>query len=627
MVLARRARGVCSILAGAFWLMSACQVVFVAPVAAQAVVHHDFRIANGAFLLDGKPLEIISGELHYARIPREYWRQRLKMAKAMGLNTIATYVFWNYHEIRPGVFDFHSGNRDLAEFLRLAQEQGLWVILRPGPYVCAEWDFGGLPSYLLKSPAIAVRSNDPRYLAAAERYVNAMANQVRPLLVTHGGPVLMVQVENEYGSFGADSSYKEATRRMLVDAGIDVPLFTADGDWLFDKGAIRGVFAAANGETSYDTLVKRSDSFNKGTGPYMVAEFYPGWLTHWAEPFPVTPIDSFLPQYDSLLARGASVNLYMFHGGTNFGFTSGANNTKMLPIEPSMTSYDYDAPLSEAGWPTSKYYALREVIQRHVSYAIPAVPGLVPVIAIPAIRLTAQEDLMGLIGHITPVRASQPLAFEDLDQADGYVLYRHRFAEAANGTLEIDGLRDYAAVFMDGKRVATLDRRTGILSTNIKATVGARLDILVENMGRINYGAELGDNRKGLISPVVIGGVSLTDWSMYRLPFAIQPTLHGSTAPVDTASGMPVVYGGTFSLARVGDTFLDMRGWDKGIVFVNGHNLGRYWKVGPQQTLYLPGAWLHTGDNSIVVFEMNTHSTDPSVAGLRAPILTQLEIL
>ncbi|MEO9226303.1 MAG: beta-galactosidase, partial [Gemmatimonadaceae bacterium] len=218
---------------------------------------HQFSIAEGAFMLDGKPLQIISGELHYARIPRAYWRQRLRMAKAMGLNTIATYVFWDYHETRPGVFDFHTGNRDLAEFIRIAQQEGLWVILRPGPYVCAEWDFGGYPAYLLKSPAVTVRGNDPRYLKAAERYVQALAEQVRPLLVTHGGPILMVQVENEYGSFGSDSVYKETARRMLVDAGIDVPLFTADGDWLFAKGGIPGVFAAANGETNYDSLTKR----------------------------------------------------------------------------------------------------------------------------------------------------------------------------------------------------------------------------------------------------------------------------------------------------------------------------------------------------------------------------------
>ena len=592
---------------------------------------HDFRIAAGAFMLDGKPLQIISGELHYARIPRAYWRQRLRMAKAMGLNTIATYVFWDYHETRPGVFDFHTGNRDLAEFIRIAQQEGLWVILRPGPYVCAEWDFGGYPAYLLKSPAIAVRGNDPRYLKAAKRYVQALAEQVRPLLVTRGGPILMVQVENEYGSFASDSAYKETARRMLVDAGIDVPLFTADGDWLFAKGGIPGVFAAANGETNYDSLTKRVDAFNHGLGPYMVAEFYPGWLTHWAEPFPTTPTNSFLPSYDSLLARGVSVNLYMFHGGTNFGFTSGANYTKKNPIEPSMTSYDYDAPLSEAGWPTPKYYALRDVIRRHVSYAVPDVPESVPVIAVPPVRLVRAENLFDMIAHVTPVRSAEPLAFEDMDQSDGYVMYRHRFDAAVQGTLAVPGLRDYGAVFVNGRRVATLDRRIRRFSANVDIPAGGELDILVENMGRINYGSELVNNRKGIIEPVTVDSTRVEGWSMYGLPLTHPPaTRAGNAARVraidSAAAGVPAVYHGTFQVGRTGDTFLDMRGWNKGIVFVNGINLGRYWKVGPQQTLYLPGAWLRRGRNEITVFDLDGNGESPSVAGLRTPILDQLKI-
>ncbi len=595
------------------------------PALAQTRDHHDFRIAKGNFVLDGKPFQIISGELHYARIPREYWRQRLRMAKAMGLNTIATYVFWNYHEVRPGVFDFRTGNRDLAEFIRIAQEEGLWVILRPGPYVCAEWDFGGLPSYLLKTPKMTVRGNDPRYLAAARRYVSALAKEVRPLLVTHGGPILMVQTENEYGSFGADSTYKNAAMLMLVDAGIDVPLFTADGDWLLTKGGIPGVFAAANGEMSYDTLARRVGAFNHGTGPYMVAELYPGWLTHWAEPFPVTPTDSFLPAYDSLLQRGVSINLYMFHGGTNFGFTSGANYTKKLPIEPSMTSYDYDAPLSEAGWPTPKFFALRDVIRRHVSYAVPDVPDSLPVVAVPPIKLTAEADLFDVVTRVLPVRSKEPLSFEDIDQSGGYVLYRHRFSAAASGALEVPGLRDYADVFVNGRRVATLDRRTKVFSAPVVIPAGGRLDIFVENMGRINYGAELVNNRKGIIEPVTLGGRKVDEWAMYRLPFEKAPAARLSSSVSRTTSGIPRIYRGSFSLAHTGDTFLDMRGWSRGIVFVNGLNLGRYWKVGPQQTLYLPGAWLRPGRNDIVVFDLDGQAASP-IAGLRTPILNQLDV-
>lgn len=616
------------------WMVASLLFALAGPAAAQQNggrggrlrASHDFRITKGEFQLDGKPLQIISGELHYARIPRQYWRHRLRMAKAMGLNTIATYVFWDYHEVRPGVFDFHTGNRDLAEFIRIAQQEGLWVILRPGPYACAEWDFGGFPSYLLKTPAVTVRGNDPRYLKAAERYVQALATQIRPLLVTHGGPILMVQVENEYGSFGSDSTYKEAARRMLINAGIDVPLFTADGDDRFAKGGIPGVLATANGEMNYDTLTKRVDAFNKGNGPYMIAEFYPGWLTHWAEPFPTTPTDSFLPAYDSLLKRGVSINLYMFHGGTNFGFTSGANYTKRVPIQPSMTSYDYDAPLSEAGWPTPKYYALRDVIRRHVSYAIPDVPDSLPVIALPAVRLSAEAGLFDIVADVKAVDSREPLAFEDLDQSDGYVLYRHSFNTATRGVLDVQGLRDYGEIYIDGRRVATLDRRTRKFSATVDIPAGGRLDILVENMGRINYGAELVRNRKGIVEPVTIGGVRIEGWSMYRLPFKKPPAVRRTVRSSGATAGIPVVYRGNFMLDRIGDTFLDMRGWAKGIVFVNGINLGRYWNVGPQQTLYLPGAWLRRGRNEIVVFDLDGLGASATIAGLRRPILDSLGV-
>ena len=433
---------------------------------------HTFAIADGAFQLDGKPLQIISGEMHFARIPREYWRQRLRMARAMGLNTIATYVFWNYHESSPGVFDFHTGNHDLAAFVKMAQEEGLWVILRPGPYACAEWDFGGFPSYLLKTPDLKVRSDDARFLAAAQRYINALAHEIRPLQVTHGGPILMVQAENEYGSYGSDSAYKAFHEEALRDAGIDVPLFTSDGDWLFAKGAIPGVLVTANGETNYDTLVSRVNAFHGGRGPYMVAEFYPGWLIHWAEKFPFTATSSFLPAYDSLLSRGASVNLYMFHGGTNFGFTSGANYTREHPIEPSITSYDYDAPLSEAGWPTPKYFAIRDVIRRHVTYPIPDVPDSLPVIAMPSVSLTPTADLFDLLKGVTPRRAAQPLAMEEMDQVSGWVLYRHEVTPAVHGVLDVPGLRDYGIVFVNGKRVATLDRRARRFTTEVDIPAG-----------------------------------------------------------------------------------------------------------------------------------------------------------
>ena len=584
---------------------------------------HAFTISDGAFRLDGKPLQIISGEMHFARIPREYWRHRLRMARAMGLNTVATYVFWNYHEVRPGVFDFRTGNRDLAAFVRMAQEEGLWVILRPGPYACAEWDFGGFPSYLLKEPDLKVRSSDPRFLAAAHRYIDALAREIRPLQVTHGGPILMVQAENEYGSYGSDAAYKEYHRKMLVDDGIDVPLFTSDGDWLFAKGSIPGVLMTANGETNYDTLVSRVNAFHGGQGPYMVAEFYPGWLIHWAEKFPVTPTRTSSARYDSLLARGASVNLYMFHGGTNFGFTSGANYNRDHPIQPSATTYDYDAPLSEAGWATPKYYALRDAIRRHVSYAIPDVPDSLPVIALPEITLMPSADLFDLVGKVKPIQAAQPLAMEEMDQVDGWVLYRHIVATATSGLLELPGLRDYGVVFVNGSRVATLNRRDKQFTADVSIPAAGQLDILVENMGRINYGGDMVNNRKGITAPVKLAGAELSGWAMYRLPFDKVPSTRGMKTGLH--DGVPLLLHGTFTLDTTGDTFLDMRQWQKGIVFVNGRNLGRYWRAGPQQTLFLPGAWLRRGRNDIVVFETG-ETPARTVAGFRQPILNELHL-
>ncbi|MEO7042055.1 MAG: beta-galactosidase, partial [Gemmatimonadaceae bacterium] len=324
-----------------------------------------------------------------------------------------------------------------------------------------------------------------------------------------------------------------------------------------------------------------------------------------------------------------SINLYMFHGGTNFGFTSGANYTRRIPIEPSMTSYDYDAPLSEAGWPTPKYYALRDVIRRHVSYPIPDVPDSLPVIALPAVTVTANASLFDLVANIKPVRAEQPLSFADIDQSDGFVLYRHRFARATNGLLEVPGLRDYGEVFVNGARVATLERSKNSFAVRVQVPAGGRLDILVENLGRINYGADLVIDRKGIIEPVVLDGTRLTGWEMYRLPFSAAPAATAArarNAATAAIAGVPAVYRGTFTLARTGDTFLDMRTWNKGIVFVNGINLGRYWNVGPQQTLYLPGAWLHRGQNEIVIIDLDGRGAAASVAGLRTPILDQLNV-
>jgi beta-galactosidase len=365
------------------------------------VARHTFALGERDFLLDGKPFQIIAGEMHFARIPRPYWRHRLQMAKAMGLNTIATYVFWNFHEPLPGKFGFSTENHDIASFIRMAKEEGLWVIVRPGPYACAEWEFGGFPWWLLKEKDLLVRSKDPRFLKACERYIKALGDEIAPLQVTKGGPILMVQVENEYGSYSDDKEFMGKTRDMIVSAGIDVPLFTADGPYQCKAGYLPGVLPAINGEENAKSLRDTVKKYNDGKGPYFIPEFYPGWLDSWGEKHNIVPVQSFLGKYDSLLTEGVSVSLYMFHGGTTFGFMNGANYNKEHPILPQPSTYDYDAPLDEAGRPTPKFMAMREVIAKHLSPSVrmPDVPPANKIIAVPAFKLSEVTNLYALLGY------------------------------------------------------------------------------------------------------------------------------------------------------------------------------------------------------------------------------------
>ncbi|MGZ3750999.1 MAG: glycoside hydrolase family 35 protein, partial [Mucilaginibacter sp.] len=331
---------------------------------------HQFSLGKSEFLLDNKPLQIISGEMHPARIPRIYWRHRVQMAKAMGCNTIAAYVFWNYHESKPGVFDFKTENRDIAEFVRICQQEGMWVIMRPGPYVCAEWDFGGLPPYLLKIPDIKLRCMDPRYMAAAERYMTKLAAIVKPLLCTNGGPILMMQVENEYGSFGNDKAYLETLRKIWKKNGINVPFYTADGAtaYMLEAGNIDGAaigLDSGGSEADFDQAKKRNPNV-----PAFSSETYPGWLTHWGEKWARPDTADLLKEIKFLLDTRRSFNLYVIHGGTNFGFTAGSNSFSPTQFQPDITSYDYDAPINEQGQATPKYYALRKLIGQYVKYKI-----------------------------------------------------------------------------------------------------------------------------------------------------------------------------------------------------------------------------------------------------------------
>lgn len=595
---------------------------------------HTFEIKNSHFLYDGKPIQIHSGEMHFARVPEAYWKQRLQMMKAMGLNTVATYVFWNYQETAPGVWDFNTGNRNIAKFIRTAQEVGLFVILRPGPYACAEWEFGGYPWWLERDTNLIIRTYNQPFLDSCKTYINKLAEQVKDLQVTNSGPIIMVQAENEFGSYVAQrkdisieqhTKYKLAIKKLLDNAGFDVPMYTSDGSWLFDGGAIDGVLPAANGEDNIDNLKKVVNKFHNNEGPYMVAEYYPGWLHHWGEPFPNVPAADVVKQLEKYLKNDVSFNIYMVHGGTNFSFTSGANYDGQHDIQADLTTYDYDAPISEPGWATPKYLAVRELMKKYVTYTVPAIPKQINVITLPPIQLKKSADVFEMKKNMQPVESDSVLSFEELNQGYGYILYSKKFTQPIQGELMIKGLRDYATVYINGKKIGILNRVDKKYSMPIDIPFNATLGILVENMGRINYGAEIVHNTKGIISPVMINNTEITGgWKMYKFPFSTMPIINNKDVAAKT--GRPAIYGGSFNVVKEGDVFIDMKKWNKGIVFVNGYNLGRYWNIGPQQTLYLPGAFLKKGKNEIVVFEQINDNIKPVIASVAKPVLTDLEV-
>jgi len=595
---------------------------------------HTFEVKDGNFLYDGKPIQIHSGEMHFARVPRPYWRHRLRMMKAMGLNTVATYVFWNYQETAPGQWDFKTESRDVASFIKTAQEEGLMVILRPGPYACAEWEFGGYPWWLQKNKNLVIRNNNQPFLDSCRIYINHLAAQVKDLQITHGGPIIMVQAENEFGSYVEQrkdiplvqhKAYSLAIKQELLDAGFDVPLFTSDGSWLLEGGSIAGALPAVNGEDDTAKVKETINKYHDNKGPYMVAEFYPGWLDHWAEEFVKVTTKEVVQQTDKYLKAGISFNYYMIHGGTNFGFTSGANYDETHDIEPDITSYDYDAPISEAGWETPKYDSLRNELQAYNHEKLPTVPAPIKTIEIPKIKFDASVDLFNMIKNIPPIENDTPLTFEDLNQGYGYVLYRRKFNQPISGKLKLKGLRDYALVYVNGKKVGELNRNTKIYSTPVDIPFNGTLDILVENMGRINYGSQITQNLKGIISPVIIADHEITgNWKMYKLPMSAVPLIE--TGKIDSVIGHPAIYHAQFNLSETGDTFVDMSKWQKGLVFVNGHNLGRYWNVGPQQTLYLPGCWLKQGANDITIFEQKNDMYHFDIKTVKQPILDKINV-
>ncbi|WP_278235512.1 beta-galactosidase family protein [Isoptericola sp. AK164] len=580
-----------------------------------------FDIGDEDFLLDGERLQIVSGALHYFRVHPDQWADRIRSARLMGLDTIETYVAWNHHSPAPGEFRT-DGRRDLARFLDLVAAEGMHAIVRPGPYICAEWTGGGLPAWLLADPAVGVRRAEPRFLAAIGDYYRAVAAIVAPRQVTRGGSVLMMQVENEYGAYGDDpvpvrQEYLRTLAGMLRDAGIELPLFTSDqaDDEHLSRGSLPELHTTANfGSRSPErlALLRR----HQPTGPLMCMEYWNGWFDSWGLHHHTTAPDATARDLDALLSAGASVNLYMVHGGTNFGLTSGANDKGVY--RPITTSYDYDAPLAEHGAPTAKYRLLKEVVARHrdVPPESPAAVPPAPQLAVTLDRAVPLHDVVGLLGDTH--RSEHPPTHDDLGAWDGFVRYTTQ-VRADDAVVTVQGVRDRALVALDGEPVGLLDRTAGIHAAALPARAG-ELTLLVEDQGRVNYGSRIGEP-KGILGPVRTATRELTGWETTPLRFdddggalrtAVTDTLRATPPSEVTPPGRPLagpaLARGTFASEAGVDHFLRLDGWTKGVVWVNSFCLGRYWNAGPTRTLYLPGPVVRA-ENEIVVLELHGATT------------------
>lgn len=574
------------------------------PIGVSAAPWPAFSTRGTQFIRDGRPYQLISGAIHFQRIPRAYWKDRLQKARAMGLNTVETYVFWNLVELREGQFDF-TGNNDIGAFVREAASQGLNVILRPGPYVCAEWEAGGFPAWLFADPTLRVRSQDPRFLDASQRYLEALGTQVRPLLNGNGGPIIAVQVENEYGSYGDDHGYLQAVRALFIKAGLGgALLFTSDGAQMLGNGTLPDVLAAVNvapGEAKQ--ALDKLATFHPGQ-PQLVGEYWAGWFDQWGKPHAQTDAKQQADEIEWMLRQGHSINLYMFVGGTSFGFMNGANfqGGPSDHYSPQTTSYDYDAVLDEAGRPMPKFALFRDVITRVTGLQPPPLPAASRFIDLPDTPLRASASLWDNLPAAVATTAD-PQPMERYGQAYGYILYRTTLHGPRKGRLYLGEVRDDAHVYVDRLFVGRAERRRQQVSVEVDIPSGAhRLDVLVENSGRVNYGPHLADGRAGLIGPVMLNHERVNNWETFLLPLQTPEAIHGwTTAPMQG----PAFHRGTLFIRTPGDTFLDMEAFSKGVTWANGHMLGRYWDIGPQRALYFPGAWQRQGENTVLVFDVS----------------------
>lgn len=615
-------------------MMSLLLMMATLPAAAaktSASVAGTFEAGNGTFLLNGQPFVVKAAEIHYPRIPRPYWEHRIKMCKALGMNTICIYIFWNIHEQTEGKFDW-TGNNDVAEFCRLAQKNGMYVIVRPGPYVCAEWEMGGLPWWLLKKKDVQLRTQDPFFMKHVKAFEAEVGKQLAPLTIQNGGPIIMVQVENEYGSYDTNKPYVSEIRDCLRSVGFDkVALFQCDWSSNFELNALPDLLWTMNFGTGANVL----DQFKKvkqlrPDAPMMCSEYWSGWFDGWGNAHQTRPADAMVKGIGTMLENNISFSLYMTHGGTSFGHWAGAN---VPGYQPDCTSYDYDAPIDEQGAATEKYYQLRALLQKYSDVKLPAVPKAMPVVTIPEVKFTEMAAMLCPDNLPKAVQSRDIEPMEQFNQGYGSIMYSTVLpAVKAGALLQINDVHDYAIVYIDGKKVGALYRGNGnenTLRLNSDVKAGAKLDIFVEAMGRINYSKQINDP-KGITKSVELLtsdgahelAYNLKDWQVRLFPVSCKGDnlKYGS---VKEGMNSPAFYRSSFNLKKVGDTYLDMSTWGKGLVWINGYCIGRFWEIGPQQTLYVPGCWLRKGKNEIVVMDVNG-PRQATVKGLARPNVSEL---
>jgi len=562
------------------------------------------------FYLNKTPIKIISGSIHYFRVVPEYWRDRLEKLKAMGCNTVETYVPWNLHEVNKGSFNF-GGILDLKKFIEIAQELGLWVIVRPSPYICGEWEFGGLPAWLLSEEGMKLRASYQPFLLHVEEYYEKLFKILTPLQINYGGPIIIMQVENEYGYFGNDKKYLQSISDYMRKYGAVVPFVTSDGTW--SEALESGTFNTEEVLATANFGSKSGEHFERlkaviGNRPLMCMEFWDGWFTTWGGEVGKRDAIETAKELDEILKIG-HVNFYMFHGGTNFGFMNGANNYDKL--EPDITSYDYDSPLSECGDITTKYEECKKIIAKYVDIPEVEFSTIIHKVAYGKLKVKEKVSLFNTLETISSKQYSEyTLPMEKLGQNYGYILYRSNIGRKRRAeNFRIIGANDRGKVYINEKEVLTqydleLGKPVELILDKEKDNI---IDILVENMGRVNFSEKLNFQRKGIDYGVIIDKHAHSGWDHYTLPL---DNIDKVNFELGYEESKPGFYKFEVEIKDLGDTFLKLDDWGKGCVFVNNFNIGRFWEIGPQKTLYIPAPLLKKGKNEIIIFETEGRVTD-----------------